>query len=122
MNKFLFVFSMLLLSACTSKQVIQSVSNNDWKALGNYDGSNGFIEKSEQALNKLNQEYGSEALDLTAYLTSYQLALDEYCKPNNAYILGVMGKPYFGVCEQYPNGWSFREDWVSGRHSQAGSL
>ncbi|MCE0557069.1 DUF2799 domain-containing protein [Motilimonas sp. E26] len=48
--------------------------------------------------------------------------MDSYCELSNAYILGVTRQYYQGVCEDRPNGWKFRENWISGRHSTAAGV
>lgn len=113
-----------LLSACTMPQVIESVKANNWQDLGTFDGENGFIKRTPKQLKALSTQYADADADADskAYSLSYEEALKEYCQPRNAYILGVVGKPYHGVCQKFQHGWSFYQDWVSGRHSQAGSL
>ena len=54
-----------------------------------------------------------------SYLAGYKAGQAEYCQ-KDAYILGVKGEPYNGICDVID--WTFREDYSSGRHSTAGGM
>lgn len=120
--KILIISISFLLSACTAPQVIDSVKENNWQSLGQFDGENGFAQRTPEQLDKLSKKYGDGDTNNDTYKLYYEKALKEYCQPNNAYMLGVLDKPYIGVCDKFPNGWFFYQDWISGRESQAGSL
>ena len=106
---FLFACSML---PSESQNYIQ-VGN--WQALGNFEGSEGLPEKSQQKLQALSDEYGSGAVAYEQYQESYLAAVTVYCEPNNARMLGKLGKPYLHVCERFPNGLFFYQDWLSAK-------
>lgn len=122
LTKTLIILVLFTLAGCASPQVINAVAINDWTALGKFDGENGFNERSLASQLKLSNQYSDGSTNHDAYIKSYEKALTLYCSPHNAYLLGVMGKPYQGICDRYPHGWAFRQDYVSGKHSQAGRL
>ena len=110
------------LFACTSVTVQNEIKANNWFAIGEYDASHGYIEKSKNELQKMSQQFSGSNADYGAYLAGYEQSLLIYCEPQNAYILGVKGLPYHNICDRFPQGWAFYQDWISGRKSQAGSM
>jgi len=110
------------LNACTSLKQENEIKAGNWFALGKYDASQGYIEKSKNKLKKMSDENLSSEINYGAYLAGYEEALLIYCEPQNAYILGVTGQPYHNICDRYPRGWAFYEDWINGRNSRAGSM
>ena len=127
MQRFLIIMGLAItLFSCTSIQVKNDIknhiTNNNWFAIGEYDASNGYIEKSKKALTKMSLDVLDAKVNYSAYLAGYEQSLVIYCEPANAYILGVKGLPYHNVCDRYARGWAFYQDWLSGRKSQAGSM
>ncbi|RJG42314.1 DUF2799 domain-containing protein [Motilimonas pumila] len=117
----LLIFS-IFLSACATTEQQMFAAESNWFELGKYDGEQGFNEKSQKDLTKLGDNIDLASLDVEQYQKGYQEGLDSYCVLSNAWVLGATGQPYSGVCENRQNGWQFHENWVSGRHSQVGSL
>lgn len=113
----IFIFT-LLLSACTSHQVRQQIQQGDWFAVGESDASNGYIEESKAHLEKTNDKYNEEKLDYDAYLAGYEKALSVYCEPQNAYTLALLGQPYYRICDRYPHGWTFYQDWWNTKNAR----
>ncbi|WP_028862609.1 DUF2799 domain-containing protein [Psychromonas aquimarina] len=120
-NILLLIFSVSLF-ACTSAQIQHAVNSDNWQAVGQYDGENGLHEKSLSELQKLSVEFARGAVDYAAYQAGYEQALQLYCQPKNAFIYGVKRQSYPYACDRYPHGWAFYQDWLSGRHSRAGSI
>ncbi len=54
-----------------------------------------------------------------AYQEGYEMGKEEYCQ-QSAYMLGVVGKPYLGIC--YDVDPFFQQDYNSGRSSNVGRL
>jgi len=54
-----------------------------------------------------------------AYQNGYQEGKQEYCE-QSAYMLGVVGRPYFGICDDVDP--FFQHDYDAGRMSSAGAL
>ncbi len=115
------IFSVLL-SACTAPQLTQNIQNNDWQAVGNYDGSNGIPERSKEKLQSLSTQLAAEDMNYQAYLNAYNPAVKMYCESQHAYVLGVTGAPYQGVCERFPHGVFFYRDYINGKKSTAGNI
>lgn len=110
------------LFACTTTEIQDQVKAKNWFAVGKYDASHGFIEKSEKNLQKLSDKFADKSINYAEYLKGYKQALDSYCDIENAYILGVQGMTYRNICDRYPHGWAFYQDWISGRNSRAASM
>lgn len=53
-----------------------------------------------------------------AYQKGYQEGKQEYCE-QSAYMLGVVGRPYFGICDDVDP--FFQHDYDAGRMSSAGA-
>ncbi|MDO6524301.1 DUF2799 domain-containing protein [Motilimonas sp. 1_MG-2023] len=113
------LFTIGLLSACANTEQQNFATENNWYQVGTIDGQQGHLEKSSNDLKKL---ASSGEINLADYKKGYQEGLDSYCELSNAYILGVTRQYYQGVCEDRPNGWKFRENWISGRHSTAAGV
>lgn len=122
MRQLLLLILPFALFSCTSATVQHKIESGNWFAVGEYDASNGFVQKSENKLNRMSATYGENKVDYDAYLAGYEEALLIYCEPENAFLLGVTGKPYHNICDRFPRGWIFYQDWLSGRESQAGSM
>ncbi len=119
---FISLFLFYTLFACSSATLDSEIEANNWFAIGNYDASHGYSEKNKKKLQKMSDKFAGSEANYGAYLAGYEEALLVYCEPQNAYLLGVTGKPYHNVCDRYPRGWAFHQDWISGRKSRAGSI
>ncbi|WP_022940056.1 DUF2799 domain-containing protein [Psychromonas hadalis] len=123
MQRFIITASLsLALFSCTSTTVQNEIKTGNWFAVGEYDAGNGFIEKSEKNLQKMSARFSEKKVNYGAYLAGYEQALLFYCEPKNAYILGAKGLTYRNICDRYPRGWAFYQDWISGRQSRAASM
>ncbi len=111
----------LFLFACASISPESEgyIQANNWQAIGEYDGAEGLPEKSKAQLQALSDEYDAGVVDYTQYQDSYLTAVTVYCEPTNARMLAVLGKPYFGVCERFPNGLFFYQDWLNAKRDSA---
>ncbi|MDN2482172.1 DUF2799 domain-containing protein [Vibrio agarivorans] len=109
--------ALLLLSACSTVMTPDSVQKSDWQAFGLEQGEKGLIKLSQNKLQDKDTT-GQFNSDLyLAYSDGYEVGRGEYCQ-QSAYMLGVTGRPYYGVCDNI-NIW-FRQDYQSGRLSTAG--
>lgn len=77
---------------------------------------NGSLKQSHESLSKLLAPEAVTEAQLAAYAAGYEIGLERYCE-QNAYILGVKGQQYLGICDEM-NIW-FKDDYISGRKSTA---
>ena len=108
------IFTVLLsivLFACTSIQLKEMVSENDWQAVGEHHANLGMKEYSSAQLQVLSDKYGNGEVDYSRYRKGYQQGLSIYCQPEHASELGAEGKEYLGICGRLPHGDKFRRDW-----------
>lgn len=106
-----------LLAGCTAQPVPMSSVAADWASYGQQRAEQGFVKQSEAKLAKLDQD-GVLNPDLyLAYSNGYEQGRTAYCA-QNAYMLGVMGKPYRGICDRLDP--FYQQDYASGRGSTAG--
>ncbi|PKF62219.1 hypothetical protein CW745_07490 [Psychromonas sp. psych-6C06] len=116
MIKFYFILPFtLFLFACasTSSQTDTFIASSDWQALGTYDGSEGLPEKSQSTLQELSNRSNGGEVDYKKYQDSYLAAVTIYCKPTNANMLALLGKPYLHACDRFPNGLFFYQDYIN---------
>jgi hypothetical protein len=119
-TSFILCLSVFLFSCSSIPTETQSdIESNNWQAVGEYDGSNGLLEKSEVDLQALSDQFNGGNVSYSAYQSSYLAAVTIYCEPKNANMLGMLGKPYLGVCERFPNGVFFRQDWLNAKTSNS---
>lgn len=109
----------LLLVGCSAFPPPQSDSISDWKEYGEQRGEQGLLRQSESRLEKQDQTGSFSSEQYAAYQEGYQAGRLVYCK-QNPYLLGVMGKPYNGVCDDLNP--FYYQDYMSGRNSRAGRL
>ncbi|ACH66389.1 MULTISPECIES: DUF2799 domain-containing protein [Aliivibrio] len=119
MKHFIIAFSALLLAACAGTPPPTSMLDSDWTTFGYERAMKGQIAQSESRLDKLLEDQSLKSSNYQAYLTGYKKGQNEYCS-QNAYILGVTGGPYNGICDLID--WTFREDYNSGRFSTANGM
>ncbi|GIU49087.1 DUF2799 domain-containing protein [Shewanella algidipiscicola] len=105
----LLALSALVLTQCTSLDSKQC-QHADWFSLGHQDGNNGGY------ANKINDyaedcaEFGIR-VDHAQWREGYLTGLQNYCQPENGYLVGLAGEGYAGVCssnafvEQYNAGY-----------------
>ncbi len=110
----------LFLFSCAIPYVKEDVQAQNWQALGKHDAEMGQIKKSEAYLNKIALKFDCGEVDVKAYEKAYRLAQDEYCEIRNAFILGLTGKSYLGICRGYPHGQEFFNKWDGGRRAFTG--
>ena len=115
LRRLLIVLLSVQLLACTSTQVKDDISENNWQGIGEYHGTTGTIEYSLAQLQVLSDKYGNGEVDYSTYRKSYENGLIIYCQPENAIQIGGSGKRYDGVCDHFPHGYKFRRDWELGR-------
>lgn len=117
--RYIMTLGLLLLAGCASQPTPVSSVESDWYDFGQSRGEKGYFQQSEKQLAKLDQDnYLNQDL-YSAYVAGYEDGRRSYCG-QNAYMLGVTGKPYLGVCDQLDP--FFRQDYMSGRNSTAGSM
>ncbi|MCZ4295678.1 DUF2799 domain-containing protein [Vibrio sinaloensis] len=117
--RYMFTLGLLLLAGCASQPTPLSSVESDWFNYGLSRGDKGYIQQSEKQLAKLDSgSFFNQAL-YDAYTKGYEQGRLNYCG-QNAYMLGVRGRPYQGVCDQLDP--FFSQDYMSGRNSTAGSI
>lgn len=112
------VLATMLLAGCTSQPPPLSSVDSDWSDYGKQRAEQGFLKQSEAKLAMLDQGGVFNQGLYVAYSNGYEQGRAEYCS-QNAYMLGVTGKPYLGICERIDP--FFQQDYMSGRNSTAGS-
>ena len=89
-------FTMLTLVSCASLNEDDCLSM-DWATLGYEDGAAGHTGKRIGKHREACAKYGVSP-NLEAYNSGRNDGLKEYCRPANAYTVGVSGAQYKGVC------------------------
>ncbi|WP_122035022.1 DUF2799 domain-containing protein [Aliivibrio sp. EL58] len=118
--KFLIIsIAALLLAACSSTPPPTSNVDSDWQAFGYERAMKGWIVQSESKLAKLADGKTVSEANYQAYTAGYNKGQEEYCD-QSAYMLGVVGKQYNGICDKLDP--FFRQDYVSGMQSTAGGM
>ncbi|WP_038175266.1 MULTISPECIES: DUF2799 domain-containing protein [Vibrio] len=108
----------LLLAGCSTQPPPMSNAAQDWIDYGQLRAENGWLKQSQSKLTKLDSDgYLTPELYM-AYENGYEQGRATYCA-QNAYMLGVTGKPYQGICDKLDP--FFQQDYMSGRSSTAGS-
>lgn len=113
-----FVLVVLLLAGCATQLPPLSNVESDWSEYGKQRAEQGFLKQSEVKLAKLDQGGVFNQELYLAYSDGYEQGRLEYCS-QSAYMLGVVGKPYAGICDRIDP--FFKQDYISGRNSTAGS-
>lgn len=117
--RYILTLGLMLLVGCASQPTPLSSAQGDWFDYGQARAEKGYLQQSEKQLAKLDQgNYLNQEL-YTAYTMGYENGRESYCG-QNAYMLGVTGKPYLGICDQLDP--FFNQDYISGRNSTAGSM
>ena len=109
----------LLLIGCVQTSLPVASTEDAWQAFGTERALNGSLKLSEASLGKMTNGSMLDEKLYAAYSQGYEVGRAEYCT-QNAYILGVKGQQYLGICDQISI-W-FREDYNAGRHSMAGGI
>jgi len=103
----------LVLGACATLNEDECLTM-DWAAIGFEDGASGFPAQRIGQHREACAKYDVTP-DLPAYRQGREDGLKEYCRPANAYAVGVSGKEYKGVC---PSGMAdaFVQAYENGRY------
>lgn len=88
----------LTLAACASMNESQCASA-DWYDRGVRDGSDGRHQDRYQAYNKDCAEFGVQ-VDSKAWLSGWEIGIDQYCTRDNGYQVGLRGGSYARSCPQ----------------------
>ncbi|HAS62178.1 MAG TPA: hypothetical protein DCS35_06145 [Vibrio sp.] len=91
------LFSFALVGCSSQITPMLSDDVDAWQSYGEQRASDGYIVQSEKKLlaYAISGEVTSEQYQ--AYLNGYQLGKEEYCQ-QDARMLGRLGKPYRGIC------------------------
>ncbi|MGF1697391.1 DUF2799 domain-containing protein [Vibrio lamellibrachiae] len=112
--KYLWLLVVLFTVGCAQLMTPESIAEADWAEFGKQRGLDGQLFHSQERLAKHDsQDILTDELYM-AYSTGYDEGKVEYCS-QSAHMLGVMGKPYRGVCDDIKT--FFRQDYNSGRES-----
>lgn len=112
-------FAALLLTACSTPPPPSSMLDSDWKTYGYDRAMLGWVIQSESKLVKLSDGKAVNESNYEAYTSGYNAGQEKYCQ-QSAYMLGVIGKPYNGICDKVDP--FFRQDYIDGKHSTAGGM
>ena len=96
MLRFLGLLSVFLVAGCATLSK-EDCARGDWASLGLTDGRAGEPSSRIDEHQKACREYGI-ALDEEAYLAGREQGLQAYCQLDNAFQIGLSGKPYQHVC------------------------
>ncbi|ANP63557.1 MULTISPECIES: DUF2799 domain-containing protein [Vibrio] len=118
MKAFVIGVMALLLAACAQTTLPTSNNVTDWQVFGKQSALDGLRELSEERIAKLDDVNHATAELIMAYQAGYQQGKQEYCE-QSAYMLGVIGRPYFGICDDVDP--FFQHDYDAGRMSSAGA-
>lgn len=113
------ICGLLLLAGCSAQPLPISNVEQDWYEFGQQRAENGWLKQSAQTLAKRDLEGLMTPKLYLAYESGYAQGQQTYCA-QSAYVLGVTGKPYNGICDRLDP--FFYQDYVSGRHSTAGTM
>ncbi|MDD1795195.1 DUF2799 domain-containing protein [Enterovibrio sp. ZSDZ42] len=106
------VFIVFSLAGCASKHVASLSAEQNWSGLANYDVEAGRKARSSEDLTSLG---AIDADQQRLYLSVYEAYAHEYCKPENGYHMGIIGKPRNSVCiDDSPKGWLYEDNWKAG--------
>ncbi|UPQ88273.1 DUF2799 domain-containing protein [Vibrio sinaloensis] len=108
----------ILLVGCSSQPIPLSSSTQDWRDFGQQQAQMGWLKQSQSALAKQRSDSVLDSELYLAYDSGYEVGRNNYCQ-QDARMLGVVGKPYLGICDQLDP--FFYQDYMSGRTSSAGS-
>lgn len=108
----------LILAACAQTTLPTSSNVTDWQAFGKQSALDGLRVLSEDRIAALDGSNHATPELIMAYQTGYQQGKQEYCE-QSAYMLGVIGRPYFGICDDLDP--FFQHDYDAGRMSSAGA-
>jgi hypothetical protein len=107
---------MIMLSACVHTSLPSSTHVADWQAFGKQSGLDGLREMSQARIAELDVSNKASPELFKAYQAGYQKGKQAYCE-QSAYTLGVIGLPYFGICDDIDP--MFQRDYDAGRLSSA---
>lgn len=96
MQRLLSVLVVLLVAGCATLSR-EDCARGDWAGLGLNDGRAGEPGSRFDEHQKACREYGI-AVDQEAYLSGRDQGLQDYCRLDNAFQIGLSGKPYHHVC------------------------
>lgn len=119
MIKVVTLSAVMFLAGCIATPVPLSGKQSDWQQYGMQRGQSGFIQQSKAKLAELDQSGQFSDQSYEAYLAGYRLGNHHYCQ-QDAYILGIKGMPYMGVCDDIDA--MFNAKYMSGRNATAGRL
>ncbi|USD41689.1 DUF2799 domain-containing protein [Vibrio sp. SCSIO 43135] len=108
MKKIIMASVLMMLAGCVSTSQEDLAQEGDWRQIGYQDGIRGHTERSFSQLSKLGSVVMAE------YDEGYLEGVAEYCNPNHAYMIGLSGQPYEGVCEGMEDAQQFRMEWQRG--------
>lgn len=109
----------LLLAACSSTPPPTSMLDSDWQQFGYDRAMKGLVVQSDTRLSNLLTGSELKENNYQAYLIGYENGQVKYCQ-QSAYALGVVGKPYNGICDKLD--WTFQQTYNSGRYATSGGM
>lgn len=116
--KYVLALIVLILVGCSAQPTPLTTVESDWSDYGKGRAEQGLMKQSEAKLAKLDTTGAFSNELYLAYDNGYEEGRQTYCA-QSAYMLGVIGKPYLGLCDKIDP--FFYQDYVSGKNSTAGS-
>ena len=112
--KWLLVLISLFIVGCVSPPLPELYSVETWQNYGQDRAEQGQTFQSQDKLVSLSEPKPFTDEMFQAYQVGYQEGKQNYCS-QNAYVLGLIGKPYHGICDDINP--FFQNDYANGRRS-----
>ncbi|WP_434997220.1 DUF2799 domain-containing protein [Vibrio scophthalmi] len=102
-----------VLMGCAAQPITIPNTTEAWQDYGRQQAIKGHLSQSEQKLAELDQSGAFTDELYNAYQVGYAAGKEKYCS-QSAYMLGRIGQPYLGICDDVDP--FFRDDYRNGRH------
>lgn len=100
MKSFFLMLILVVLAGCASQHDMPDTSNvQAWKAYGEKQANQGFVEYSKQDLEKKSGLMELNAAAADAYHQGYLIGQKQYCSQNPSW-LASSGQTYRGICDE----------------------
>ena len=102
-----------ILAGCAAQPITIPNTTDAWQDYGRQQAIKGHLLQSEQTLAELDESGLFTDEFYAAYQAGYDVGKEKYCS-QSAYLLGQMGRPYLGICDDVDS--FFRNDYNNGRY------
>lgn len=110
--KWVLILLSVIIVGCSSQPLSVGNSASSWQTYGQERAEKGHLIQSQNKLTKLTEPQQLTDEYYQAYLDGYQIGKEKYCS-QSAYMLGRMGHPYRGICDDINP--FFNNDYVNGK-------